>query len=397
MPRRKRALAPLLLAVALALSGPPSQAGPPSSCGNGSVEPPEPCDDGNATSGDGCSFPSCLPEVCGDFVVNPDPPPGPAEQCDDGGTQGGDGCDASCKLECGNGALEGAEACDTAGESATCDDDCTAPACGDGHLNESAGEGCDDGNVVGGDGCEADCSDRCSPTTKQEVACAFRLAGRLAGVARARAGDDAACLRAAAAGRGSLASCLGLDLRGKVARAAATTLAAEARQCAPPPPFAYTSGATVNAAGEDAAADAFAALLGASPAVASRAGDRAGARCQRELLERHGTLLAAALSELARATRDALRGSRLASPVCTATGLAAALEARLAASPRLARAADALGRGVRRRCDGADVGALFDCGGAATVDALVACARTTALRAACEAAAEAEGLDLDCG
>jgi cysteine-rich repeat protein len=38
-----------------------------------------------------------------------------------------------------------------------CRADCTVPRCGDGLLD--AGEVCDDGNVVGGDGCSADCSE----------------------------------------------------------------------------------------------------------------------------------------------------------------------------------------------------------------------------------------------
>jgi len=37
----------------------------------------------------------------------------------------------------------------------TCRRNCTAPRCGDGVLD--GGEVCDDGNVVGGDGCAADC------------------------------------------------------------------------------------------------------------------------------------------------------------------------------------------------------------------------------------------------
>ena len=126
-----------LAAVALRTRG----AGPgPDGCGNNTIEyPPEKCDDGNTVSGDGCSYPSCLPEVCGDGITNPDRPPGPAETCDDGNTAPNDGCDASCRLECGNGTLEGAETCDTSGESATCDDDCTAVACGDGKREPGGG------------------------------------------------------------------------------------------------------------------------------------------------------------------------------------------------------------------------------------------------------------------
>lgn len=40
-------------------------------------------------------------------------------------------------------------------EPSPCKTDCTLPACGDGFLD--AGEVCDDGNAVGGDGCAADC------------------------------------------------------------------------------------------------------------------------------------------------------------------------------------------------------------------------------------------------
>jgi cysteine-rich repeat protein len=44
------------------------------------------------------------------------------------------------------------EALDTA---SACRTDCTIPTCGDGRFD--AGEVCDDGNTVGGDGCSADC------------------------------------------------------------------------------------------------------------------------------------------------------------------------------------------------------------------------------------------------
>ncbi len=60
-------------------------------------------------------------------------------------------------ISCGNGVPEPGEQCDTGGESATCDVNCTAVACGDGIVNTTAGEQCDDGNVEDGDGCSADC------------------------------------------------------------------------------------------------------------------------------------------------------------------------------------------------------------------------------------------------
>jgi cysteine-rich repeat protein len=122
-------------------------------CGDGLVNPAagEQCDDGNAVSGDGCSA-QCQLEVCGNGVLDP------GEQCDDGNQIGGDGCSAQCQLEvCGNGILDPGEQCDFGGETAFCDSDCTVPVCGDGLVNPAAGEQCDDGNAVSGDGCSAQC------------------------------------------------------------------------------------------------------------------------------------------------------------------------------------------------------------------------------------------------
>lgn len=48
-----------------------------------------------------------------------------------------------CDCVCGNGALDGNEQCDDAGETATCDIDCTFVECGDGYVNAVAGETCD--------------------------------------------------------------------------------------------------------------------------------------------------------------------------------------------------------------------------------------------------------------
>ena len=67
-----------------------------------------------------------------DVVVQTFPPESPS-------------CGASPTPEpvCGNGIVEGTEECDTGGESAVCDADCTAAACGDGTVNTTAGEECE--------------------------------------------------------------------------------------------------------------------------------------------------------------------------------------------------------------------------------------------------------------
>ena len=63
---------------------------------------------------------------------------------------------------CGNGTVDGGEACDDGindGSYGGCSPDCTAhgPHCGDGRVHRSAGEACDDGDEVDGNGCNIDC------------------------------------------------------------------------------------------------------------------------------------------------------------------------------------------------------------------------------------------------
>jgi len=173
-------------------------------CGDGLLQAGEECDLG-LVSGPGCvgcvvqpnSFCSgepsvCVQSICGDDYRAPD------EECDDGpGTQmnpgtpvGGDGCSATCTIEtgwacppgidclpvCGDGVLTGNEECETA-HAAACQNcklvpgfdcgnglmnPCTATACGNGSASDpigsaEPGEGCDDGNLVAGDGCGPTC------------------------------------------------------------------------------------------------------------------------------------------------------------------------------------------------------------------------------------------------
>jgi cysteine-rich repeat protein len=64
--------------------------------------PPEECDDGNTTSGDGCDL-NCTTSRCGNGIV------AGAESCEDGNTTSGDGCSAACGVEhCGDGIVNDA-------------------------------------------------------------------------------------------------------------------------------------------------------------------------------------------------------------------------------------------------------------------------------------------------
>jgi MYXO-CTERM domain-containing protein len=83
---------------------------------------------------------------------------------------------------CGDGVTEGTEACDTSGESATCDDDCTLPSCGDGNPNAAAGETCDTA------GESAACDDDCTA-----VSCGDLNVNGAAGETCDAGGETAAC------------------------------------------------------------------------------------------------------------------------------------------------------------------------------------------------------------
>lgn len=82
----------LALLLSVALTACPSTEDP--LCGNGIVEAPEACDDGNRINDDACSNTCQLPvaSVCGNGVVEGN------EQCDDGNTTPGDGCGSDCRL-----------------------------------------------------------------------------------------------------------------------------------------------------------------------------------------------------------------------------------------------------------------------------------------------------------
>jgi uncharacterized delta-60 repeat protein len=83
----------------------------------------------------------------------------PGEECDDGNVVNGDGCDANCTVtRCGNTVTSSAEECDDGNQQNddACKNDCTLNVCGDGVVRTGV-EVCDDGNSIDDDGCSNSC------------------------------------------------------------------------------------------------------------------------------------------------------------------------------------------------------------------------------------------------
>jgi len=109
----------------------------------------EACDDNNLIDTDECVG-ECVPATCGDGFV------GPGEECDDGNTSNTDSCLNTCEFAtCGDGFVRaGVEGCDdgneTIGDSCgTTANLCATPLCGNGVVNDTAGnnEECDTGSA----------------------------------------------------------------------------------------------------------------------------------------------------------------------------------------------------------------------------------------------------------
>lgn len=98
--------------------------------------------------------PFCLSATCGNGTTEM------GEECDDDNGIDTDGCTSRClAARCGDGLIQaGSEACDDANlqNSDACVDACVAASCGDGHLYSGV-EACDDNNTTPGDGCPSTC------------------------------------------------------------------------------------------------------------------------------------------------------------------------------------------------------------------------------------------------
>src|SRR6201988_1844201 len=103
-------------------------------------------------------------------------------------------------------------------------------------------------------------------------------------VSKAQGKNDAGCIKGA--GRDDLPStadvCLTADEKGKIAKAGAKTIAAQASECTDAPGFAYTAASTVNDAAEENEVEITHDVFGPNveSAIIDASADAVGANCQ---------------------------------------------------------------------------------------------------------------------
>jgi cysteine-rich repeat protein len=126
----------------------------PPRCGDGTVQPPEECDDGNDSDRDDCPM-TCKKARCGDGITWEG-----HEECDDSNALDDDECLSTClSATCGDGFVRAdQEECDDKNTVDTdgCLKDCLKATCGDGFVWTDQEE-CDDRNTADGDGCSSNC------------------------------------------------------------------------------------------------------------------------------------------------------------------------------------------------------------------------------------------------
>jgi len=375
-----------------------AQAGPGAVCGDGVQEPPEQCDDGNTVGGDGCSA-DCIPEVCGDGILEP-----VTEECDDGGTVDGDGCASDCTCEpevCGDGILGCTEECDDGntvdgdGCSSTC---MTEQVCGNGVVEPP--EECDDGNTVSGDGCSATCMNEPYMPTKDDQKCVAAVNKAHSGVVKAVNKEGNKCVKNISKGKDlrTFAECASAADIGKASDKVTKNNDKKCRSkgVMAPPMFGWIDDpASVSTEAIAQTLAAHQGLLG-NPANIVPKAMKDDAKCQQEVQKGMIKYLDTLAKASDKIKKTALKGKKVAQVMSSAelgTALAAA-----SADAKVAKAAAKAATKAGKKCGATDIATVFPgaCSASATVADLVTCGNQLAACAYCASLNNADALAIDC-
>ena len=271
--------------------------------------------------------------------------------------------------------------------------------CGNGQLDPA--EQCDDGNVVDGDGCRADCLVE-GPLDPTERACVNALTKGFS-KALVRANKAAlACARNVAAGKAELGfeDCLA-ELDDEIPSDHLALV--EEQKCwdtgvTSETAFGYGGDAyTSFDAGAYAAFDAYSALLGDPAPLARRAAAESSAACQQAVVGGVSRYLDALVRETAKRKKASLKDP--AGPALTSLDLEVDLLAASRAT-KLAVLAGEIAAKVEAKCEGESLGALFGNGvceeRTGSAADLAECGTQVAACELCKGLNEADALALNC-
>ena len=230
---------------------------------------------------------------------------------------------------------------------------------------------------------------------KAQQACIVAVNKAVGGVAKAQAKNQGACLKAAgrAFSPAVFADCVGVDLKGKVARARANLTATIAAKCASVPDFGFSGDPTASDAAVAQELGLLADLFGddlASVAISADS-DPAAARCQQIVLKATGKILQAQIATFAHCKKDGLKRGTIDSQAQLATCLDAVV-----ADDRgkIGRTVVKLADVAAKACEGVDMSTAFpgDCSPTAFAD----CVQDESLCRACLLLDEADDTGVFC-
>jgi alpha-tubulin suppressor-like RCC1 family protein len=244
--------------------------------------------------------------------------------------------------------------------------------------------------------------------TKPQQACVNAMNKSGEKVNKAQLWENERCLRdfqeEALVAPMTFGACMTADRKGRVQRVEERTVMRREMKCDSldlPPPIAYTSSATVNAAAVDGALALTHAIFGGPPVLdtnlVTRADDRKTARCQFEMLKRADNLVNTVLKEVVKAKKRALRDDTVDSEAA----FEAKLQAVLSSNERLDRTEDRFVRWVDGKCANLQTtpDTIFpgECGeGSSNLSEVAACVIAAARCKACSTVNAFDDLNLDC-
>jgi len=290
---------------------------------------------------------------------------------------------------------------------ALCTNTCDPNPCGNGLID--AGEACDDGARLNGDGCSSSCQiepgyvctgvpSQCSLNRPQSAAqrdCIKELNKRGAQLARAQSKVSARCIKDAAKGKltGTIEACLTADAKGKVAKAEQKLMSKAQAACTEPPDFGATDPDTMAQAMLEQELALVHASFGSDldAVILEDATDSAGARCQADTAKRVGQCLDATLKGFNKCKKDGLK----AQSITNSSGL----EACFGTDPtgKIQKTCETkLAAKLNSKCVSVDPLSTFPACSSIDLSALANCLARSAACHACLALNAADALSADC-